>query len=123
MSTPLIDLEDLWKEYENFENGTNKILAEKMFKKYSPLYTKSRNALYELKGVYEELKKGMLAVDPRSNFEETHQVKYFKFFKFLNFIYIYILFYFILFDLILFYFVLFYFVLFYFILFYFILFF
>jgi cleavage stimulation factor subunit 3 len=74
ISTPLLDLEEIWKDYEAFENTFNKNFAEKMFKKHSPIYTKSRNALYELKSVYEDLNKDMLAVEPRSNFEETQQV-------------------------------------------------
>ncbi|KZV73632.1 Suf-domain-containing protein [Peniophora sp. CONT] len=45
---PLENVEQLWQEYERFENGLNHVLAKKFMAEYSPAYMQARSVLRQL---------------------------------------------------------------------------
>ncbi|KAI8808347.1 hypothetical protein BJ742DRAFT_288347 [Cladochytrium replicatum] len=54
---PLNNIEQLWKEYDNYENGLNKQLAKKLLAERSPAYMTARTALREMKNLIEPIEK------------------------------------------------------------------
>ncbi|KAJ3095319.1 mRNA 3'-end-processing protein rna14 [Phlyctochytrium bullatum] len=49
LAIPLSNVETIWKDYDNFENGLNKITAKKLLSEKSSIYMTSRSAYRDLK--------------------------------------------------------------------------
>ncbi|KAI8824353.1 uncharacterized protein EV422DRAFT_317763 [Fimicolochytrium jonesii] len=54
---PLTNIEQLWKDYDTFENGLNKLTAKKFLSEKSAGYMTARTALRELKHLLEPIEK------------------------------------------------------------------
>lgn len=62
---PMHNLEAIWKDYDQFENGLSKILAKALLTEQSPKYMGARVVYRERKLLMEELLRNMLARPPR----------------------------------------------------------
>ncbi|KAG0481583.1 hypothetical protein HPP92_012441 [Vanilla planifolia] len=62
--TPTHHIEQLWKEYENFENSINRALAKGLLSEYQPKYNSARAVYRERKRYLDEIDWNMLAVPP-----------------------------------------------------------
>lgn len=62
---PMHNLESIWKEYDQFENGLNKILAKALLAEQSPKYMAARVVYRERKIMMEGILRNMLARPPR----------------------------------------------------------
>lgn len=58
------NLETIWKEYDQFENDLNKILAKALVTEHGPKYMHARTIFRERKRFYEGILRNMLAVPP-----------------------------------------------------------
>ncbi|KAI8807587.1 hypothetical protein BJ742DRAFT_812149 [Cladochytrium replicatum] len=54
---PLNNIEQLWKDYDNYEMSLNKQLAKKLLAERSPAYMTARTALREMKNLIEPIEK------------------------------------------------------------------
>ncbi|KAL2335157.1 hypothetical protein Fmac_016370 [Flemingia macrophylla] len=61
--TPTHHIEQLWKDYENFENSVSRQLAKGLISEYQPKYASARAVYREKKKYVEEIDWNMLAVD------------------------------------------------------------
>jgi len=61
---PMHNLEQLWRDYDQYENGLSKVLAKHLLSKLSPSYMTSRTEYRNLKAISDGLSKNMLAVPP-----------------------------------------------------------
>ncbi|KAL1224078.1 Cleavage stimulation factor subunit 77 [Cardamine amara subsp. amara] len=78
--TPTHHVEQLWKEYENFENSVNRQLAKGLVNEYQPKFNSARAVYRERKKCIEDVDWNMLAVPPTgSSKEETQWVAWKKF--------------------------------------------
>ncbi|KXS17978.1 Suf-domain-containing protein [Gonapodya prolifera JEL478] len=57
VATPLSNIEQLWKDYDNWENQLNKLTAKKFVSDKSPTYMNARTALKELRTLMEPIEK------------------------------------------------------------------
>ncbi|KAG7597402.1 Tetratricopeptide repeat [Arabidopsis suecica] len=81
--TPTHHVEQLWKDYENFENSVNRQLAKGLVNEYQPKFNSARAVYRERKKYIEEIDWNMLAVPPTgSSKEETQWVAWKKFLSF-----------------------------------------
>ncbi|XP_028766713.1 cleavage stimulation factor subunit 77 isoform X2 [Neltuma alba] len=69
--TPTHHIEQLWKEYENFENSVSRQLAKGLISEYQPKYTSARAVYRERKKYVEEIDWNMLAVPPTGSAKAT----------------------------------------------------
>lgn len=67
---PLFNVENLWKEYDSFENGLNKLTAKKILSDFSASYMKARSCTKELKAVYDSIERNNFPV-PVSQLDTT----------------------------------------------------
>ncbi|KAE9612544.1 putative suppressor of forked, tetratricopeptide-like helical domain-containing protein [Lupinus albus] len=67
--TPTHHIEQIWKDYENFENSVSRQLAKGLISEYQPKYTSARAVYRERKKYFDEIDWNMLAVPPTG--EET----------------------------------------------------
>ncbi|KAF2591268.1 hypothetical protein F2Q70_00040156 [Brassica cretica] len=81
--TPTHHVEQLWKEYENFENSVNRQLAKGLVNDYQPKFNSARAVYRERKKYIEDIDWNMLAVPPTgSSKEEVQWVAWKKFLTF-----------------------------------------
>ncbi|KAI0527616.1 hypothetical protein KFK09_003221 [Dendrobium nobile] len=71
--TPTHHIEQLWKDYENFENSINRALAKGLLSEYQPKYNSARAVYRERKKYIDEIDWNMLAVPPKGSFKEEQQ--------------------------------------------------
>ncbi|KAL5977549.1 Cleavage stimulation factor subunit 77 [Asimina triloba] len=81
--TPTHHLEQLWKDYENFENSVSRALAKGLLSEYQPKYNSARAVYREQKKYVDEIDWNMLAVPPTGSCKEEQQYIAWK--KFLAF--------------------------------------
>jgi len=75
---PMHNLEAFWKEYDQFENGLNKILAKALLNEHAPKYMAARAVYRERKNYFEGISRNMLARPPRGTAKERQQVQLWK---------------------------------------------
>lgn len=71
--TPTHHIEQLWKDYENFENSINRTLAKGLLSEYQPKYNSARAVYRERKKYIDEIDWNMLAVPPNGSSKEEQQ--------------------------------------------------
>ncbi|KAK6930631.1 hypothetical protein RJ641_004725, partial [Dillenia turbinata] len=71
--TPTHHLEQLWKDYENFENSVSRTLAKGLLSEYQPKYNSARAVYRERKKYVDEIDLNMLAVPPTGLYKEEVQ--------------------------------------------------
>ncbi|XP_005184856.1 protein suppressor of forked [Musca domestica] len=81
--TPIVGIEQLWKDYIQFEHGINPIISEKMSLERSKDYMNARRVAKELENITKGLNRNLPAVPPNLSKEETKQVELWK--KFIAF--------------------------------------
>uniref|UniRef100_A0A6B2KZI8 Suppressor of forked domain-containing protein n=2 Tax=Arcella intermedia TaxID=1963864 RepID=A0A6B2KZI8_9EUKA len=75
---PMHNLENIWNEYNTFENGLNKILAKALLTENGPKYMQARTTYRERKNYLEGIQRNLLARPPRNNVKDLSQVKLWK---------------------------------------------
>lgn len=60
VSVPLTNIETIWKDYDAYENGLNKLTAKKFLAERSPAYMTARRVLRDLKAYSDPLVKPLL---------------------------------------------------------------
>jgi len=77
---PLQNLEIIWKDYDAYENGLNKILAKALLGDFGPKYMNARSFYRERKNMSDGIQKQMLARPSRLilNSKDAIQVKLWK---------------------------------------------
>lgn len=71
--TPTHHIEQLWKEYENFENSVSRQLAKGLLSEYQQKYNSARAVYRERKKYFDEVDWNMLAVPPSGSYKEEMQ--------------------------------------------------
>ncbi|KAJ6388921.1 hypothetical protein OIU77_027298 [Salix suchowensis] len=71
--TPTHHVEQLWREYEHFENSVSRQLAKGLISEYQPKYNSARAVYREQKKYVDEIDYNMLAVPPTGSFKEEQQ--------------------------------------------------
>nr|GMC85416.1 cleavage stimulation factor subunit 77 [Ipomoea batatas] len=72
--TPTHHVEQLWRDYENFENSISRALAKGLISEYQPKYNSAKAVYREMKKYIDEIDWNMLAVPP----SETKKKKIIK---------------------------------------------
>ncbi|KAL9141530.1 hypothetical protein ABFS82_14G110600 [Erythranthe guttata] len=80
---PIHHVEQLWRDYENFENTVSRALAKGLVAEYQPKYNSARAVYRERKKYVDEIDWNMLAVPPSGSSKEEVQWMAWK--KLLNF--------------------------------------
>lgn len=75
---PMINMEQLWKDYMAFEQNINPIIAEKMAIERSRDYMNARRVAKELEAVTRGLNRSAPSVPPTGHPEEVKQVDFFN---------------------------------------------
>uniref|UniRef100_A0A2H1WFW9 SFRICE_002500 n=1 Tax=Spodoptera frugiperda TaxID=7108 RepID=A0A2H1WFW9_SPOFR len=78
VTTPIIGIETLWKDYIAFEQSINTIIAERMAMERSREYMNARRVAKELETVTRGLNRNMPATPPTADREEMKQVELWK---------------------------------------------
>ncbi|KAG5526597.1 hypothetical protein RHGRI_032766 [Rhododendron griersonianum] len=71
--TPTQHAEQLWKDYENFENSVSRTLAKGLLSDYQPKYNSARAVYRERKKYIDEIDWNVLAVPPSGSYKEELQ--------------------------------------------------
>ncbi|XP_024020703.1 cleavage stimulation factor subunit 77 [Morus notabilis] len=71
--TPTHHIEQLWKDYENFENSVSRQLAKGLISEYQPKFNSARAVYRERKKYVDEIDWNMLAVPPTGSYKEEMQ--------------------------------------------------
>ncbi|KAI5661042.1 hypothetical protein M9H77_20365 [Catharanthus roseus] len=71
--TPTHHIEQLWRDYENFENSVSRPLAKGVLSEYQPKYNSARAVYRERKKYVDEIDWNMLAVPPSGSSKEELQ--------------------------------------------------
>lgn len=71
--TPTHHIEQLWKDYESFENSVSRQLAKGLLSEYQPKYNSARAVYRERKKYVDEIDWNMLAVPPSGSYKEELQ--------------------------------------------------
>lgn len=71
--TPTHHVEQLWRDYENFENSVSRALAKGLLSEYQPKYNSARAVYRERKKYVDEIDWNMLAVPPSGAYKEELQ--------------------------------------------------
>lgn len=71
--TPTHHLEQLWKDYENFENSVSRALAKGLLSEYQPKYNSARAVYRERKKYVDEIDWNVLALPPTGSQKEELQ--------------------------------------------------
>jgi cleavage stimulation factor subunit 3 len=85
IESPISNLESLWKEYDAFESGVNKLLAKPLIAEYAGKYMTARAVCHERRGYVDGLQLNMLPVPPTHTPQEAHQVRLWR--RLINFEY------------------------------------
>ncbi|KAF9160165.1 mRNA 3'-end-processing protein rna14 [Actinomortierella ambigua] len=75
---PLTNIEHIWRDYDQFENGLNKLTAKKFLGERSPAYMTARVALRELKFLTDGLNKHPFPRPVKWTEREIHQLELWK---------------------------------------------
>ncbi|XP_077999834.1 cleavage stimulation factor subunit 3-like [Glandiceps talaboti] len=75
---PMINIEQLWREYNNYENGINPLIAKKMIDDRSRDYMNARRVAKEYEAVTRGLNRNMPSVPPTGIPDEVKQVELWK---------------------------------------------
>ncbi|CAK7355911.1 unnamed protein product [Dovyalis caffra] len=67
--TPTHHVEQLWRDYENFENSVSRHLAKGLLSEYQPKYNSARAVYREQKKYVDEIDWNMLAVPPTGSYK------------------------------------------------------
>ncbi|KAH9305235.1 hypothetical protein KI387_009639, partial [Taxus chinensis] len=70
---PTHHVEQLWKDYESFENAVSRALAKGLLSEYQPKYISARAVYRERKKICEEIDENKLAVPPSGSLKEEQQ--------------------------------------------------
>lgn len=73
IANPMHNLEAIWKDYDTFENGLNKTLAESLLKEHSQRYSAARRVYRDRRSLMEGILRNMLARPPRGSPKEEQQ--------------------------------------------------
>jgi len=76
--TPMLNIEQLWKDYIAYESSINPMIAEKMQQERSRDYMNARRVAKELEVCTRGLNKAMASTPPSSNPEQVKQVELWK---------------------------------------------
>lgn len=60
VSIPVANVEQIWREYDQFENGLNRVTAKKFLAERSAAYMTARSALREMRGLVDPLHRPLL---------------------------------------------------------------
>ncbi|XP_059296978.1 cleavage stimulation factor subunit 77 isoform X1 [Lycium ferocissimum] len=71
--TPTHHVEQLWRDYENFENSISRALAKGLLSEYQPKYNSARAVYRERKKYIDEIDWNMLAIPPSGSSKEEMQ--------------------------------------------------
>lgn len=71
--TPTHHVEQLWKDYENFENSVSRALAKGLLSEYQPKFNSARAVYRERKKYIDEIDWNMLAMPPAGSCKEEQQ--------------------------------------------------
>ncbi|XP_042375309.1 cleavage stimulation factor subunit 77-like isoform X1 [Zingiber officinale] len=71
--TPTHHVEQLWKDYENFENSVNRTAAKGLVSEYQPKFNSARAVYKERKKYLDEIDWNMLAIPPNGSYKEEQQ--------------------------------------------------
>ncbi|EEF43014.1 cleavage stimulation factor subunit 77 isoform X1 [Ricinus communis] len=71
--TPTHHVEQLWKDYENFENSVSRQLAKGLISEYQPKYNSARAVYRERKKYVDDIDWNLLAVPPTGSYKEELQ--------------------------------------------------
>ncbi|KAL8136521.1 hypothetical protein V2J09_002522, partial [Rumex salicifolius] len=71
--TPTHNVEQLWKDYETFENTVSRALAKGLISEYQPKFNSARAVYRERKKYVDEIDWNMLAVPPTGSYKEEQQ--------------------------------------------------
>ncbi|XP_050379051.1 cleavage stimulation factor subunit 77 isoform X2 [Argentina anserina] len=71
--TPIHHIEQLWKDYESFENSVSRHLAKGLLSEYQPKFNSARAVYRERKKYVDEIDLNMLAVPPTGSYKEELQ--------------------------------------------------
>lgn len=71
--TPTHHIEQLWKDYENFENSVSRQLAKGLISEYQPKFNSARAVYRERKKYVDEIDWNMLAIPPTGSYKEEMQ--------------------------------------------------
>lgn len=75
---PMMNIEQLWKDYINYEQGINMLIAEKMISDRSREYMNARRVAKEYEAVTRGLNKNSPSVPPQGTPDEAKQVELWK---------------------------------------------
>jgi cleavage stimulation factor subunit 3 len=75
---PMVNIEQLWKDYINFEQNLNPVIAEKMTIDRNRDYTSARRVAREFKAVTRALNRNRPSVPPTGHPEELKQIDLWK---------------------------------------------
>ncbi|KAK9717514.1 mRNA 3'-end-processing protein rna14, variant 2 [Basidiobolus ranarum] len=78
ITIPLVNVEHIWKEYDSFENGLNKLTAKKFLAERSPSYMTARTALREMRTITDSFAKNVLPQPPQWTDREIQQLEAWK---------------------------------------------
>ncbi|RZC50999.1 hypothetical protein C5167_019426 [Papaver somniferum] len=73
VTTPTHHVEQLWKDYENFENSVSRALAKGQMSEYQPKYNSAKAVYRERKKLVDDIDWNMLAVPPTGSDKEEQQ--------------------------------------------------
>ncbi|KAK9671320.1 hypothetical protein RND81_12G021600 [Saponaria officinalis] len=71
--TPTHHVEQLWKDYENFENSVSRVLAKGLISEYQSKFNSARAVYRERKKYFDEIDWNLLAVPPAGSCKEEQQ--------------------------------------------------
>eukprot|EP01130_Rhizamoeba_saxonica_P018209 TRINITY_DN9037_c0_g1_i1.p1 TRINITY_DN9037_c0_g1~~TRINITY_DN9037_c0_g1_i1.p1 ORF type:complete len:583 (-),score=141.69 TRINITY_DN9037_c0_g1_i1:47-1795(-) len=74
VTNPTHKIEEIWKEYNNFEYAWNDILAKALIAEHGPKYMAARTTYRERKNYLEGIARNMLAIPPGINPKHQQQV-------------------------------------------------
>lgn len=70
---PTSHVEQLWKDYDNFENSVSRTLAKGLLSEYQPKFNSAKAVYRERKKYIEDIDWNMLATPPTGSYEEEQQ--------------------------------------------------
>ncbi|XP_026451370.1 cleavage stimulation factor subunit 77-like [Papaver somniferum] len=73
VTTPTHHVEQLWKDYEKFENSVSRALAKSQVSEYQPKYNSAKAVYRERKKLVDDIDWNMLAVPPTGSDKEEQQ--------------------------------------------------
>ncbi|XP_072164826.1 cleavage stimulation factor subunit 3-like [Diadema setosum] len=79
---PMSNIEALWKDYNNYENGINPMIAKKMVEDRSRDYMNARRVAKEYEAITKGLNRNTPSVPPTGTAEEARQIELWK--KYVN---------------------------------------